>query len=145
MKQERYTVPSAVYLLFLRDNQLLLQKRANTGYKDGEYGLPSGHKEANESIIDAAIREAMEEVGITIAPENLQLAHSSNRKSTDREYLDFYFWVESWEGEICNAEPHKCAELTWQSIENLPENTIDYIGEVLTHIKVGQPLSIIGW
>lgn len=145
MKQERYSLPSAVYLVFLHDGEILLQKRANTGYKDGEFGLPSGHKEANESVLDAAVREAMEEVGITIAPENLRLAHTSNRRSPDREYLDFYFLVDSWEGEICNAEPHKCSEITWFPLNELPEETIDYIGEVLGHINQKNIFSQIGW
>lgn len=144
MKQERYRLPSAVYLLIIRDNQILLQKRANTGYKDGEFGVPSGHKEAGESLLDAVIREAKEEVGISLSVDKLQMIHASNRNS-DREYLDFYFSVESWEGEICNAEPHKCAELAWHSVDNLPDETIDYIAEVLEHIKNNNGFSLIGW
>ena len=42
--------------------QILLSKRKNTGYKDGEYELPGGHLEENEDLYEAMIREAKEEL-----------------------------------------------------------------------------------
>ena len=43
--------------------KILLSKRKNTGYKDGEYELPGGHLEENETIQECAIRETIEETG----------------------------------------------------------------------------------
>ena len=62
----RHQVRVAVYLFLIDRNKLFLIKRYNTGWKDGDYTLPSGHLEPNETIQSAMIREAKEEVGITI-------------------------------------------------------------------------------
>jgi 8-oxo-dGTP pyrophosphatase MutT (NUDIX family) len=64
-------IPS-VYLLLFKGNQVLLSKRANTGYEDGNYGLVSGHVESNETLREAMVREAAEEVGLTLLPETYQ-------------------------------------------------------------------------
>lgn len=54
---ERFTVKSATYLMPLKDNQILLSRRFNTGWMDGMYSLISGHLDGNESVNDAMIRE----------------------------------------------------------------------------------------
>ncbi|QLE85828.1 NUDIX hydrolase [Shewanella sp. Scap07] len=40
---------------------------------DGQlrYNQPAGHLEANESIIDACVRECLEETGLTLSPDHL--------------------------------------------------------------------------
>ncbi len=58
MKEERYKFICAVYLLLIKENQILLLKRANTGYEDGKYSLVSGHMDGNETIKQAMIRES---------------------------------------------------------------------------------------
>lgn len=47
--KERYKFISAVYLLLIKENQILLLKRANTGYEDGNYSLVAGHIDGNET------------------------------------------------------------------------------------------------
>lgn len=141
----RFALPTAVYLLFFKDGKILLQKRANTGYKDGEFGVPSGHKEANETLTAAALREAKEEVGVTLNACDISLTHVSHRNSGDREYLDFYFIVRNWEGEICNCEPDKCDEICWFPKDKLPDNAIDYVVDVLGRIENNLHFSELGW
>lgn len=53
----RFTLVSAVHLLLLRDDQLLLSRRFQTGYQDGNYSLPAGHVDADESCLQALLRE----------------------------------------------------------------------------------------
>ncbi|HSQ97809.1 MAG TPA: NUDIX domain-containing protein [Rickettsiales bacterium] len=79
MKQ-RYKITTAAYLLLIKENKILLALREGTGYMDGLYSLPSGHLEANESIVDACIRESLEEVNIILKKENLKLATTMFRK-----------------------------------------------------------------
>jgi 8-oxo-dGTP pyrophosphatase MutT (NUDIX family) len=55
-----------VNLLVINNNRLLLGRRCNTGFADGLYSLPAGHLELGESVLSAAVREAREELGITI-------------------------------------------------------------------------------
>ena len=135
--KERFKVIPAVYLVLIKDNKVLLLKRQNTGFKDNEYGLPSGHVEGfeqDESLSQALIRESKEEIGITLDPKNLKLIHVMNRPRTDAERVDFFFTTNSWQGIINNVEPNKCAELDWYDLNDLPDNTIDYIRIALNNI-----------
>ena len=61
MKTRNKAVP-AVYLILERDNKILIARRANTGYEDGNYQVPAGHVEEAELPTEAVIREAKEEV-----------------------------------------------------------------------------------
>ena len=54
------TVPHSVVLLFNKDNQILLEERADDGYFD----FPGGGIENDESPIEAAKRELFEETGL---------------------------------------------------------------------------------
>ena len=47
-KKERFKLIPAVYLLLRRDEEVLLLRRANTGYQDGKYGLIAGHLDGDE-------------------------------------------------------------------------------------------------
>ena len=49
---------ATVYLFLLDHHKLLLLKRANTEFEDGNYGLPAGHVESDETINATLIREA---------------------------------------------------------------------------------------
>lgn len=51
MKEERYKFICAVYLLLIKENQILLLKRANTGYEDGKYSLVAGHMDGIGMIL----------------------------------------------------------------------------------------------
>ncbi len=123
---------TAAYLILIKDKKVLLSQRSNTGFKDGMFGLPSGHVENNETIVEALIREAKEEIGIDICYQDVQFTHVMNRFSeTGRTYNDFYFTVKKWKGNIENREPEKCSNLSWFHYNELPENIIEYVGSVL--------------
>ena len=93
--KERYRFISAVYLILVKENKILLQKRANTGYEDGNYSLVSGHMDGNETIKQAMIREAKEEAGITISEKDLEISAFLHRK-TEPERFDFFLKCDKW-------------------------------------------------
>ena len=70
---ERYSIRIAVYVIFEKDGKVLLSLRKNTGYKDGMCGWVQGHVESGEGIKDAALREALEETGAVVAPEDMEM------------------------------------------------------------------------
>lgn len=118
--------------------------RQNTGYEDNMYGMVAGHADGNETVREALVREAKEESGITIDPQALTLLHTMHRR-TNRENIDLFFTTDSWEGEIANTEPHKCGELAFYPLSQLPPNTLPYLKRVLQYIEQGIPYSEHGW
>ena len=123
MSTLRFTLPAAVFLILRRDNKVLLLKRYNTGWHDGEYDLIAGHLEAEESLTTALVRESRDEIGITVQPQDVQFesllhGHFDNGK----EYFYVFFQVTRWKGTPKIMEPEKCSELSWFDIAQLPAN-----------------------
>ena len=112
---ERHRSIVDLHLVLRRDDgRILLMRRANTGYGDGQLHLPSGHLEAGESIIDGVVREAREEVGVTVQPADLRYIHVMHRAAeTGHDRLGLFFTTDTWDGTPHNAEPEKCSELVW--------------------------------
>lgn len=140
----RSRFPIAVHLLFIKDSNILLLRRFNTGYEDGNYSLVAGHLDAGETVTQTAIREAHEEAGVRIAPENIQVAHVIHRKSND-ERIDFFMLVKAWDGDIQNMEPDKCDDLSWFPLGCLPVNMIPYVRFGLENYQKGVFYSEFGW
>lgn len=147
MKKERHSIVCAAYLLPMEGGKVLLLRRFNTGYEDGNYSLIAGHVDENEPVLQTMVREAEEEASITVRPEDLELAHVMHRRDTNEndERIDFFFKCKKWEGEIKNMEPHKCDDLSWFSLDDLPENMIGYIETALGLANKGQFYSELGW
>ena len=143
-KPQRHTVTGDVHLLLRRNNEILLGQRQNTGYEDGAWHLPAGHLEAAESVVDALIREADEEVGVRIAPEDVLFAHLMHNSSSGGR-MALFFLVDVWEGTPMNREPDKCAALEWFPIDSLPEHMIEYCRTALDHIAGNSSFSVFGW
>lgn len=146
MTEKNKIIPSAC-LILLKNNKILLSRRYNTGYEDGKYMPPSGHVELDESFTQAIIREIKEEIGIDIKNEDLKVVHTINRKlSSSREnWIDVFLLAKNWDGEVKNMEPEKCDDLNWFDIDNIPENTVEYIKFVIDKIKNNITYSEYGW
>jgi len=136
--------PVAVHLIIRQGDQILLLRRFNTGYEDGNYGLVAGHVDAGESVSQAAAREGLEEAGIRIAPEDVEVAHVTHRKSND-ERFDFFVCIKAWDGEIRNMEPDKCDDLSWFPLACPPVNLIPHVRQALENYQKGIFYSEHGW
>ena len=139
--EERYLSRIGVDIFLERKNevsgkkQILMLKRAGTGYYDGYYDLPGGHLEANEDIFDGMIREAKEEIGITIKREDMEILHIYHRYKGGM--LKFVFKTDKYNGTLINNEPDKCEKIEWIDFEYLPENIVPSIKIELDNIKNG--------
>lgn len=143
-RPDRFELKSAVFLVLRRNNEVLLLRRANTGYMDGLYSLVAGHLDGNEPATAAVVREAKEEAGITVKPEDLTFVHATHRltrNEPNQERIDLFFECRAWEGDIVIAEPDKCDELRWAPLENLPDNVIPIVRLILMDIRDGQAYS----
>ncbi len=131
-------------LLTDRQGRVLLGRRANTGYEDGAYHLPSGHLEASESMVAALVREAKEEIGLTISAEAVRFAHAMHNSSSGGR-VAFFFLVQDWDGDPANMEPNKCDDLDWFYLDALPDRMIPYCREAMHHIAAERKFSLYGW
>jgi ADP-ribose pyrophosphatase YjhB (NUDIX family) len=112
-------------------------KKIYTGYIDGTYTVPAGHLEEGESLQQGAHREALEEAGITITDS--KLVHTAYReRRNDRIYIDAFFEVLDYQGEVHNAEPNKCDEVIWVSKDNLPSAIAPSLRHALEAIFRGE-------
>ncbi len=137
-------MPLAVHLLFIEGGKILLLRRANTGYRDGQYSMVAGHHEQGETLRQTAIREAKEEADVTIAPEDLTfkvLAH----KREESERLAVFFLATKWTGEIKNMEPEKCDDLSWFPLDALPDNMVPYVRDAIEAYRSEQTYIEHGW
>lgn len=123
MKQFQITVQAIV----LKENQVLLMKRRNTGFKDGFYGLPGGKLHVGETPMEGIVRELKEELGC-----NLEKKQISFDSLMEFDYPDsigrviyFNFIILLKKHLIINNEPSKCEEIIFSPIRNLPINTIE--------------------
>ena len=119
-------------------------RRYNTGYEDGNYSVVAGHLEAGETIKGAAIREAKEEAGIEIQPEDLKIVGVMHRSSGD-ERVDFFLAAYRWAGEPRNQEPGKCDQIAWFPADRIPGNTIPYIKRAIENYRNGIWFDEYGW
>lgn len=136
-KKWHYNIPAS-YLILIESNKILLLRRFNTGYEDGKYSFIAGHVEPGETFTSCIIREAKEEANIKILPEDLHVSHVMQRNSKSSQYnekIDVFFIATKWIGQPINNEPHKCDDLSWFKINDIPENTIPYIKSAIQNIQ----------
>ena len=147
--RERFKTPSAVFIMLFRKNngiqEILLQRRQNTGYMDNFWDLSaSGHVEKDESMTEAVIRETKEEIGINIVRSDIKFACFTYAKF-DLTYCYIYFCASNWSGTPVIKEPQKCSALKWFDVNNLPQNMIpDRKTTVLNYLK-GIYFGEFGW
>lgn len=144
MNAQRFKLPSAVHLFLLREDEVLLLRRFNTGYEDGSYSVVAGHLDGGERVEQAAIREAREEVGVEITPDALEIVGVMHRLSDD-ERIDWFVTAHEWAGEVTNCEPNKCDELRWARLDDLPETIIPYVRRALDNYRQDRRFDAFGW
>lgn len=148
--KNRFKITPAVYLVLRANNRLLLLRRAHTGYRDGQYSMVAGHLDGGETLREALIREAKEEAGITIKPNDLRLVHLMHLKSelpdtNDDERMTFYFEASSYSGTPSVMELDKCDHMDWFKQDDLPDTLIDHVAQAIDCINRGVDYSEFGW
>jgi len=89
-------------------------------YGAGTWGLPGGHLEYGESLIDGAKRELKEELGVN-GPQ-LQLITITENIGEATHYIHASFLASNIVGEIILNEPEFCEEWKFFNITQLPVN-----------------------
>jgi 8-oxo-dGTP pyrophosphatase MutT (NUDIX family) len=116
--------------------EVLLQLRRGTGYMDEHWAAgAAGHVEAGESVVGAAIREAREELGVTLDAADLRPLTAMHRGMPNgpalEQRVDFFFEARRWSGTPHTEEAGKSAGLRWYPLDALPEPVVPHELRVL--------------
>lgn len=124
-------MPVVAHVFLIRGGTVLLARRANTGFEDGHYGPVGGHLEPGETVMQAAVRECREEIGIDLEPTTLQVIGVTHYTSPAGDGVDFFLRATQWAGEpTVTAE---CDDLRWCLPDALPDATIPFVRRALEH------------
>lgn len=140
------SVVDVMVLLHRTDGRILLLRRAGAVYASGLLAPPGGHLEDGETVTEGALREVDEEVGVGIAPADLEFCHLIHHRSPEGEArLGVVFTTQRWTGEPRNREPDKCSGLVWAAPAQPPSDCVPYTAAVLDRFCSGALLSTHGW
>ena len=149
-----FQVIPAAYLLLMRGDatapEVLLQLRGpRTSYMAGHWACgAAGHIEYGESVFTAAAREAAEELGVAVRPEDLTPLCTVQRTVPGcadpvEQRADFFLTTRVWSGEPSVQEPGKCSELRWCRLAALPTPVVPHEEEVLRRLATGEVPAVI--
>ncbi|MGW8760982.1 phosphotransferase [Streptomyces sp. NPDC055815] len=146
MSGGRHTVPVDVHLIAVRDGargpEVLLSRRAGDVYASGLWHAPSGHLE-RETVVDAVVRETLEETGLVVAPADVRAAVTvHHRPPGGKERIGVFFEVRRWRGTARVMERDKCDAMRWFPLDRLPEPMVAYCRAGLDAYRAGAPLAL---
>ena len=122
-------------VLLIKDNHLLLLRDA----KHPERLKPVGGKvETGESFLQAAVREVQEELGLVLAPADLQAIHLADFFWLDVHHVTTIFLAKQWTGQPINNDPVDHSELVWIPLTDLPTAIRDPLREAITKALAGE-------
>lgn len=110
-----------VELFARKAGSILLGKRRNCSGA-GTWALPGGHLEYNERLVDTMCREAKEELGAVIRPEELRLVSVVDDLQPENNlhyvHVSFELAEPAWEPQV--MEPDRCEEWRYFPLDGLP-------------------------
>lgn len=125
----------AVLALIKDDQVLLLQRSSDAPWMPNVWHVPGGRVEAGETVQEAAVREIREELGISVAVDDLTFQGVVAYDETNGEDVDtFQFSTHRWQGEPRLMEPHKHQAMQWISVADFPSNITSHSSVLLDNL-----------
>ena len=142
---QQILLPYVLALIINEKNEVLLEYRKNTEWFSDQYGLAGGKIDGTESATQALVRELLEELGITVAPKDVEFAHVMHFMGEDAPCVAFFYTIRTWQGDINNLEKNKHDHLSWFPLDKLPEKIIPRHKKALELIAKGVLYSEDNW
>ena len=119
-------------MLLAPTGYVLICRKGSHG--EGEWSFPGGHIEFSETVLECAVRECKEELGVEVRdPVTMPIFTEDFFPDHNRHYITVY--VTGW----CNTipkilEPHKCSQLKFVNIGDvLPEPVFSGVSQAWAH------------
>ena len=142
---DRTTCVVAVHLILQRpdDGRVLLGLRKGAVWGAGRWHVPAGHVEPGEDAMQALVREAREELGVRLDPNDLDHAVTVHHREANADpRMQLFFRATRWSGGPVNAEPSRCEKLGWFNIDELPSATVGYTRTALSSWRAGRSFAV---
>ncbi len=138
MEEKRVKV--GVGIIILKDGKVLLGKRHNDPEKadsdlhgEGTWTMPGGKMEFGEDLEETAAREVLEETGMRVKKEDLELVSIGNDKVPDAQFITIGFLYADCKDEPMVMEPDEITEWKWFDIDTLPSKMFFPSAEMLNN------------
>jgi 8-oxo-dGTP diphosphatase len=144
--QHARVLVGAHLLLVNSAGTILLGRRTGTGWADGWWHAhPAGHlDEGGESVLDAIVREAREELGVDVRIQDLRHVVTVHQRDNGaaQSRMQLFFSCTRWTGTPRITEPHLCDEIGWFPPQNLPPNLVPYTRTAIEAMAEGQSFAV---
>ncbi|MEV0373331.1 NUDIX domain-containing protein [Streptomyces sp. NPDC050636] len=143
-----FTVIGVHLYLENTEGQVLLGLRhPDSAYAGELWHFLAGHCEQGESAVAGLVREAEEEAGLLIRPQDIEFVHAvhlvDEPGTQPRLQLVFRAW--EWAGQTDLREPDKCLAWHWWDPTHLPDQIVPYTRTAIDGIREGRLYTELGW
>ncbi|WP_372644169.1 NUDIX hydrolase [Ancylomarina sp.] len=114
----------------IKEGKVLLGKRKNA-HGEGTWSFPGGHLEYQESWEDCAMRETLEETGLSIKNVRFGTVTNDIFREEQKHYVTIIMLSDYDSGELQLTEPDKCEKWKWFTWDNLPDSLFVSIENLL--------------
>lgn len=124
---------SAGFVVWNDHGQVLLLRRAGSGWRDGEWAFPAGKVQPGEEPADTARRELLEETGLVAPRDGCVLRAAVWREEAPGPWVDFIFETVVADPATANVrEVAKASAIGWYALGDLPAPRIPTVDAVLS-------------
>ncbi len=143
MRDYNYAIPAVEIILQQEDGAIFLLHRINTNFEVNKWCTVGGHVEKDETPRQTAIRETLEEAGISVQLQDMQALGAfykieHGNPSGMQQWIHFVFVCRKWQGQPHLAEPEKFNQVGWYRLEALPEPQVYFLKTILDFLHKGR-------
>jgi len=132
-------------VMILKNNKILLGQRHLDPAKadselhgEGTWTMPGGKLEFGESFEDGAKREVLEETGVDISSEKIEIISLSNDMVPDAHFVTIGIICHSFNGEPQVTEPDEITQWKWFSLDELPTPLFEPSKKIILNYNEGK-------
>lgn len=131
-------------VFILREGKVLLGRRHADPAKadselhgEGTWTMPGGKLEFGESFEEGARREVLEETGLDVNVDDIQVISLANDKVADAHFVTIGMMCEKVSGDPRAMEPDEITEWGWFALDQLPSPLFEPSRKILDNYGEG--------
>lgn len=115
------------------DGKILLQKRSsNVHYNNGKWGMIANHVGVNQTLVDALLQKAIEEIGYEINPNDIRyLTMLKRNEEREQRFTYFYYIKTNIKDEDIKLNDYLATDKKWFDFYELQELMLTNSDEVV--------------